>query len=258
MMRGRCFAILGVLAFAASALGQVNLLNSDPGSPTYNNPSFETPATTFVNLTAPPWELTGPRVLQDIPPFGVVPVTVGTGIFANPATVPAGRIGNVDGNQLGYIFATTYNDVITGQPTDHAFTQRTGITLQAGREYGLVVGFAHAQSQPSPDSVLTMSLFAYDPASPAVETLLATESLTVANVNGVSLTDFDAVTAPIGGSNVGKSIGIRIATHSNPSATPAQTSFDFDNVRVYIPEPASASILGGVAVFVFGPRRRRQ
>ena len=72
-----------------------------------------------------------------------------------------------------------------------------------------------------------------------------------------SLTDFDATTTDaISGSNIGKAIGIRISTQSIPSALPVQTSFDFDNVRVYAPEPASISILGGVAIFFFGPRRR--
>jgi hypothetical protein len=192
-----------------------------------------------------------------------VPITIGAGTFINPATIPAGRIGNVDGNQLGYIFSTTFNDAITGLPVDHAFTQWTSIPLEGGKKYGLHMGVAKAQAQPSPDSVFTLSMFAYDgsipvdPMNPPAETLLASRSLTVADVNGLTLTDFDATTlAPVSGINIGKAIGIRISTQSNPSATPVQTSFDFDNVGVYVPEPAGMAILGGMAILLLGSRRR--
>jgi hypothetical protein len=274
-MRGCVFvcAVLSLfMTFGTSAWGENNLLGLDtnPGAdatpnPSFHNHSFENPAVTGpVSLSARPWVLSGPRVLQNLgPPFGIVPITIGAGTFINPATIPAGRITNADGNQLGYIFSTTFNDAITGLPVDHAFTQWTSIPLEGGKKYGLHMGVAKAQASPSPDSVFTLSMFAYDgssavdPMNPPTETLLASRSLTIADVNGLMLTDFDATTLnAIGGSNIGKAIGIRIRTQSNPSATPVQTSFDFDTVGVYAPEPASTSILGGVAIFLFGTRRR--
>jgi hypothetical protein len=249
-----------LLILAARASAQTNLLDADPGSPNYNNPSFETPdvpeGPTSVSLAAPPWTLTGPRILFDLgPPIGQVPINPGCGIFDNPSS-GGGQIFNTHGDQLGYIFANSYPSAVPGDPTDHAFTQVLNTVLQAGNAYGLVIGVAHAQQAPPPDSVLTMSLFAYDSSNPSNELLLASQEIDVSEINGLNLTDFTAVTAPISGAAIGKQIGIRISTHTDLKLPSATGQFDFDNVRLYIPEPASASILGGVAIFLFGPRRR--
>src|SRR5215204_3760618 len=107
MVVGRCdgksLRFLLCWPLATSALGQVNLLDSDPSSPTFNNPSFERPDTTFVSIVADKWELTGPKTIVDIPPFGSVPIVAGTGVFENPPPGDAGRLAGADGSQIAYI-----------------------------------------------------------------------------------------------------------------------------------------------------------
>jgi hypothetical protein len=247
------------MALAGRACGQ-NLLDSNPGSPTYNNPSFESPDTPFVNTTADKWTTSGPTQLVDIgPPFGTVPIIAGCGIFENPPTVPGGRISGADGSQLAYIFANSIPDSLNGQVMDHAFTQVTSLTLQAGKQYQLTMGVANAQSAPPPDSVLTMSLFAYDAANPGVEQLIASKQITNnGDLNGLSLTDFSAPSGVIGGSTIGKQIGIRITTHTDPRPASSTGQFDFDNIRLtLIPEPGSALMLASAAFLTLRSHRRR-
>src|SRR5687768_3068173 len=109
MSRGSLAFFLALAICAAAASGQPNLLDSS------DNPSFETPDIDFIGLVAPPWALTGPRQLVDVPGVGVVPVVAGTGIFENPASGSAGRIEGAHGTQLAYIFANTFADVITNE-----------------------------------------------------------------------------------------------------------------------------------------------
>jgi hypothetical protein len=255
-------SLLGTIAALALVCGSFNpargqnLLDSNPASPTFNNPSFELPDVAFVGVQTDKWTLTGPTQLVDFPPFGVVPVIAGCGIFENPAG--AGHLDGADGSQIAYIFANTINDVMTSQPVDHAFTQVLPRTLAAGEQYRLTVGVANATAAPPPNSVLTMSLFAFDSANPTVEQLLASTPVSNTNgqLNGVSLTDFSAMTPLIGGAAVGKQIGIRISTHTDPTAASAQGQFDFDNVRLtLVPEPAGAALLA-IGAFAAGRRRR--
>src|SRR5688500_17623271 len=134
---------------AASAFGQMNLLDADENSPTFNNPSFERPDTTFVSIVADKWELTGPKTIVDIPPYGSVPITAGCGIFENPPEGDAGRVGGADGSQIAYIFGNSFTSAEPGDPTvDHAFTQHTQLSLLAGKEYELAIAFANAQAVP--------------------------------------------------------------------------------------------------------------
>jgi hypothetical protein len=190
--------------------------------------------------------------------FGPVPLNIGAGVFDNPSTVAAGQIANIHGEQLAYIFANSYASAVPGDPMDHAFTQILPATFEAGKQYELAIGFAHAQAAPPADSVLTMSLFAYDSGDPLVEQLMAAETLTVADVNGAALTDFFTTTDVISGTAIGKQIGIRISTQTAPKSPASTGQFDFDNVRLTaIPEPVGASVVGGVAILLFGPRRRR-
>src|SRR5688572_30448095 len=124
------------LPFAVSAYGQINLLDADPNSPTFNNPSFELPDTEFVSIVADKWELTGPKTIVDIPPFGSFPITAGCGIFENPPEGDAQRVGGADGSQIAYIFGNSLTSAEPGDPTvDHGFTQHTHLTLLAGQEY---------------------------------------------------------------------------------------------------------------------------
>jgi autotransporter-associated beta strand protein len=221
---------------ASSALGRANLLDADPDSPTFNNPSFERPDTTFVSIVADKWELTGPKTIVDIPPFGSVPIIAGCGVFENPDPSDSRRIAGAEGSQLAYIFGNSFVSAEAGDPTvDHAFTQRTQLTLKAGKAYELAIGFANASSVAGPECVLTMSLFAFDPGDPLTETLLASDTITSAELNTDTLVDFTVATAQIGGDAGGKQLGIRVSTHSPVSPTPGGGQFDFDNVRVYIP-----------------------
>ena len=246
-------AVLGGVTFA-----QPNLLDGDPDSPTFNNPSFERPDTEFVSVAVDRWTLSGPTQLVDIPGVGTVPILAGCGIFENPAPGGPGRIEGADGTQLAYLFANSVNDVLTGQPMDHAFTQILETTFEAGKQYQLAVGIAYAQAQPPPDSVFTLSLFAHDPSNPTIELPLASQPVTnTGAINGTSLTDFFATTGEISGEAVGKQIGIRFSTHTSPQPASATGQFDFDNVRLTIvPEPASAA-LWAAAGFVAVLSRRR-
>ena len=249
-MRGGLLCVVVLAVFTSAAVAQIPVLNAA------DNPSFESPDVAFVGLSAPPWETSGPRQLVDVPGIGVIPINSGCGIFENPTTVPGGRITNADGSQLAYIFANSSNDVITGDPMDHAFTLVLDDTYQAGEEYTLTIGFAHALSPPPADSVLTMSLFAHDPSNPTLPQITASETLSVADVNGLTLTDFIAETEPVIGSVIGKQIGIRISTHTTPQPSSATGTFDFDNVRLTMtPEPSSAAICGIALMAVIARRR---
>ena len=224
------------LPLAASAFGQVNLLDADPNSPTFNNPSFESPDTTFVSIVADKWELTGPKSIVDIPPFGSVPIIAGCGIFANPDD--SRHLAGADGSQLAYIFGNSFTSQEPGDSTvDHAFTQHTQLTLAAAKEYELTIAFANAQSVPGPECALTMSLFAFDSSNPSAESLLASKTITSAELDTVTLTDFPVFTAPVSGATIGKQVGIRVSTHSPVSPFPGGGQFDFDNVRLSIAEP---------------------
>jgi hypothetical protein len=254
MGANRLVFVICVLAVPAlTALGQ-NVLNAA------NNPSFETPDVAEgpfnVSLQAPPWALTGPTVVTPTP-FGDLPLVIGAGVFDNPSG--GGQITNPHGEQLAYIFANSYAGSLPGDPIHHAFTQILPLTYQPDNEYELAIGFAHAQAVPPADSVLTMSLFAYDAGNPSVEQLMASETLTVNDVNGATLTDFFASTNGISASAIGKQIGIRISTQTAPKTPSATGQFDFDNVRLtVIPEPASASMLVLAAAMALGARRRQQ
>jgi hypothetical protein len=255
----RCVA--GVIAvLVASAHARASLLDANPLSPNYNNPSFETPdvaeGPTSVSLDAPPWTLTGPRIMFDLgPPIGPVPINPGTGVFDNPSTT--GNIANAHGEQLAYIFANSYASAVPGDPSDHSFTQVLATTFEAGQAYSLTIGIASAQAAPPADSVLTMSLFAFDSSNPSNELLLASNEIDVSEINGLTLTDFTAGTAPISGAAIGKQIGIRISTHTELKLPSATGQFSFDNVRL-VPEPGSAVLLGGAAISLFGARKRRR
>jgi hypothetical protein len=240
-------------ATSASAHGQ-NLLTSA------NNPSFESPDVSFVGLSAPPWVLDGPQTLQDIPPFGLVPVIAGTGIFENPADPDPSRLANADGSQIAYIFANSFADVITGQVKDHSFTQvLTGTTYQSGQKYELRVDVANATSVPPADSVLTLALFSHDPTNAVADQILSSIPITAAQLNGETLDPFSTTTDAIAGAAIGKEIGVRISTHTAP-ATPSLTGqFDFDNVRVTIvPEPTGAAALLCGGLLAAGLRRRNR
>ena len=254
MGAGRFVFMICVLGLTGVAAFGQNLLNAS------NNPSFETPDVPegpfSVSLAAAPWVLTGPTVPIDVGIGFPVPLIVGCGIFDNPSG--AGQITNAHQDQLAYIFANSYAGSLPGDPTDHAFTQILPLTFEAGKQYQLAIGFAYAQALPPADSVLTMSLFAYDSGNPLIEELLASETVTVAEVNGLTLTDFFAATNGISGSAIGKQIGMRISTHTAPKLPSATGQFDFDNVRLtVVPEPTSAILCAGAVLWAVGTRRRR-
>ena len=251
-MRSCLWVVLIAVAFFTSITSAATML---PVLTPADNPSFESPDTTFIDLTAPPWVLTGPTHLVNVPPFGLIPIVEGAGIFENPPTVPGGRITNADGSQLAYIFANSSADFFSGQVMDHAFTQVIDDTVQAGETYTLTIGFANAQSAPPADSVLTMSLFAFD-SGDSSEQLLASQTVTAADLNGLTLTDFSAQTVPIAGSAIGKQIGMRISTHTLEKPASATGQFDFDNVRLFVtPEPSSAAICTIAMLAMCGRRR---
>ncbi len=248
-------SMLCAVAVSGSAFGQVNLLDANPASATFNNPSFERPDVEFALNDADVWTEGGPRVMTDTP-GGTFPIMAGVGVFENPATAEGGRINGADGSQLGYIFSHTLNDFFTGQPVDHSTSQVLGLTFEAGKQYQLTIGFANAQAVAGTDSELKFALF--DASNPSVD--LAFDVLSSTDLNGTALTDFSVTTDPITGGTVGEQIGIRITTHTDISSSSARGQFDFDNVRLtVVPEPGTAglSVLAASATLSLRARRRR-
>ena len=248
------------LATSTVAFGQ-NLLDSNPASPTYNNPSFESPNVDSVGIGADKWLADGPTI---DPGLGF-PVLAGAGVFENPTddpnTVgPDGHLENMDGTQAAYLFARSFADSQSGQVKDHSFTQVTQILAQAGAQYQLSVGVANAGSAPPPDSTLTISLFAQDGATeiPLASAAIKNDGVTSPALNGLAFVDFFATTDPIAGAAVGKQIGIRLQTRTDAQAPSVNGQFDLDDVQLTIvPEPAGLVLFAGGAALLAGRRRRR-
>lgn len=242
------------ISFAA---GSGNLLVQNSALPGYNNPSFERPDIDSVSPGADHWDVTAPSILVNLPPFGVVPVQAGAGVFENPDPSASNHLNNMDGSQAGYLFANSSADVLPpNNVIDHSFTQVTQLTYQAGEKYLLEVGVALAGSPPPSDSLLTISLFAVDGSAPGGEILLASRLIqndgsarskndAGSGLNQAGFIDFTATTDTIAGAAIGKPIGIRLLTHTAPKAPSISGQWDLDNVRVsQVPEPVGIALLG--------------
>jgi hypothetical protein len=256
MLKRRDLALLCALVLPGGVAFGQNLLDGDPNSPTFNNPSFERPDVAEVQPTADKWTLGGPTTLVDVPgiPFPV-PLQAGCGVFENPATTAGGRIEGANGSQLAYIFSHTQADVNTNQRVDHSFTQVLPTTFVLGNQYQLQIGFANAQAVAGTDAELKFALF--DASNPSTD--LVFDTLSSADLNGTSLTDFAIVTTPVTGDAAGHQIGIRIMTHTDVGSSSAQGQFDFDNVRLTIvPEPGGVALCAVAAGLFMRRGRRRQ
>src|SRR5687767_12682171 len=76
------------------AAGQ-NLLDADPNSPTFNNPSFERPDIASVSPTVDVWVEAGPTIDAGLG----FPILAGVGVFENPPEGDPSRLENMHGPQ---------------------------------------------------------------------------------------------------------------------------------------------------------------
>src|SRR5688500_16225491 len=92
----RCVSMMCAVALPGATFGQANLLDSNPSSPTYNNPSFESPDVDFALNTMAKWQREGPNIFTDNPL--APPDLYGVGIFDNPPNDPntPGNDGHLD------------------------------------------------------------------------------------------------------------------------------------------------------------------
>jgi hypothetical protein len=250
-------ASLAMLSAATATYGQ-NLLDSNPASLTYNNPSFESPDVSSVGIGADKWTASGPTL---DPGLGFQ-VLAGAGIFENPPVGDPQHLNGMTGTQAAYLFANSFvsGSDPTGPALDHAFTQVTQLTYTAGQQYRLSVDVANASSAPPANSTLTISLFAVDAGAPGGEIPLASTAIVndgSTALNGASFTPFLADTGVIGASAAGKPIGIRLMTHTPPANPSITGQFDLDNIQVsVVPEPTGLALVIGAAGLL-GARRRR-
>jgi hypothetical protein len=263
----RPVAMLWALALSVpvpSIAWAANLLD-----PIANNPSFESPDIPFALNVMDVWHREGPGIFNPDNPSQTLPELLGIGVFDNPPNDPQtpgadGHLNGADGAQVAYIFSHSlpegFPQTFSGAYKDHAVSQVTSLTYDAGKQYNLTISFANATSVASPTaSVLTFSLFATTDPNATSGTIVASDTITSAELNQTDLVPFPIVTPAIAGGITGQFIGIRISTHSEPSDvlnSPGQ--FDFDNVQLTIvPEPASAALLVAGSMGLLATRRRQ-
>ena len=264
MVNGRCLTVLCALAMSSGAAFGQNLLDSDPNSPTYNNPSFESPDIPFALNVMDKWKREGPGIFNPDNPAQTEPDLLGIGVFDNPPDESGGHLQDADGAQVAYIFSHSlpqgFPQTLTGTPIDHAVSQvLTNLTYGSGNYYQLKIGFANATSVASTVSTLTYSLFATTDPNATNGTELVSDTIKSNELNQIELQDFSIVTPQVAGAVDGQFIGIRISTHTEAADmfnSPGQ--FDFDNVRLTIvPEPSTAALLVTGALGLLTARRRR-
>jgi len=202
------------------------------------NGSFETPATTNVDIRIDSWQVNPQSPFFDPNQFGGQPWVTLMGRFANTDPGNFDHIDNLDGTQAAYIFtfpgAGFFQDFSsidwTGNP-NHAFNP----SYEVGHAYHLTTAFTSSSNQPLTNGAsIEMSLYYRDVSNQVVivaATNIVFDSKIFANL--AHLIDFTLDVPTVRATNAwaGRNIGIQfISTTFDPNLVTGV--WDVDNVRL--------------------------
>lgn len=235
---------------ACAALGGLFLasLAASATPVSLSNPSFELPATGFVDTRVDGWSKTPAPVWFDPVLAGGASWDQVSGVFANPPVGQATRKANIDGNQALYLFAL---------PTA-GLTQTLSATYEAGVSYTLTLGVTGGGGNLPEGSTFLLGFYYVDGAS-AVPLGATTVTHSLATFpTTTSFVDFSATVPTVGAGDAwaGKPIGLQLIATSGTGVG----YWDLDNVRLeatVVPEPGTWALLGTGAglLLVAGWRR---
>ncbi len=205
------------------------------GPITLPNASFESPATTFVDLRIDGWERTAKPA--DYDESGGFQWAQLTGAFKNSAPGASDHLDNCDGNQAIWMFAVPmaglfqdYNavDWSNAVPT-HAFSAQ----FEVGKSYTLTAGVNGGGGNMLPGAMMELRLYYRDASSNMV--VLAATAITNTPQNfptHTHLTDFQAALPVVqaGDAWAGQHIGVLVL--STVSSNLQGGYWDIDNVRL--------------------------
>jgi len=199
------------------------------------NASFESPATTFVDINIDSWQKSSkPDWYNESGGFTWVQLT---GVFRNTSPASPDHIDNCDGNQALWLFAVPevglFQDFNSVDWNDPSPTHEFDATFETGKSYHLTVGVIGGGGGMLQGATLELSLYYRDAASNLV--IVAATSITNITAifsNTTHLVDFQVrvpfvqVTAPWAGQH----IGIRML--STVDASLQGGYWDLDHVRL--------------------------
>ncbi len=199
------------------------------------NGSFESPATSSVDVRIDHWQKTDQPVWWDPNAYGPWDQLVGSFINLEPGT--AQHIVNMDGSQAIWVFANPG----AGLFQDYAATDWAGTTgaftaaYEVGNAYDLKVGMLVGTAFPmEPGSVLEVSLYYRQPSSERVTiaSTMVTNRPGTFNEYGTNLMDFSVhlPTVKVSDPWQGQHIGIAFISVLVPP--PGGGYWDLDNVRL--------------------------
>jgi hypothetical protein len=227
-------AFLGFAIAAGCVVPGPDLLHA--GTIFVPNGSFELPGNDFASPEMGSWEK-APQPAWYVDPTGMFPWEALMGQFLNTKNGSADHIGNLDGSQAAYLFASPdvaifqdYNTISdSGATTSHRFNAQ----YEAGKSYALTVGVLGGGGGMTNGATLDIVLYFRD-ASNNVVTVGAT---TITNSKALFptntyFTDFQVRLPLVKATDAwaGKRIGIRIA--STVGFDRMGGYWDLDNVRL--------------------------
>jgi hypothetical protein len=227
-------------------IDNVRLASAAPTLP-LGNPSFESPATSFVDLRIDAWQ-------KNPKPAGF-PVTdeqwdQGIGIFKNTAPGESDHIDNIDAGQALYIFnapgAGIFQDYDSMDWNGQIHTSTA--TYEVGSSYHVTAAFVGGGGG-MPEGATVLLMLHYRDGASNIVAIASTPIVHSVDLFPVTthLVDFIAAIPPVKASDAwaGKHIGVSI-TSIGPPEKPGGY-WDIDNIRVAtgIPEFGVASALSG-------------
>ena len=205
------------------------------GPITVPNASFESPATTFVNINIDSWQKSSkPDWYNEGGGFMWVQLT---GIFKNTSPISLDHIDNCDGDQALWLFAVPevglfqdYDSVDWDDPSPtHDFNTR----FEIGSSYRFTIGIIGTGGNMAQGVTLELSLYYRDAASNKVTVAVTTVTNTTAiYTNNTHLIDFQVNVPTVKASDAwaGQNIGIQFL--STVTTNLQGGYWDLDNVRL--------------------------